>query len=181
MGYILKIIVYLLWFGIALYFGIGGYVALDIEDKHKKAREQPEKIVDYHGIEFKNEAIAQVHSDEVKAMGYFRILLNNLPTNLLYLFTAMAFGVLGVITRINKEIAMDKVLFKDIEVYFSPILGLMIGILILAISRIIPNLLVDGESNVEPLTLAFLSLIAGFSSKQFYEWLVKSTQSIFKK
>jgi len=174
-------IIYLFWISIGLYVGVGGYIALDLEERKKQAMYLPENKVDYGGVSFRNSEMMNVYDDEKKAKEYFDFILKSLPKNMIYLFTAMAFGILGVITRITKEIAIDKVEIMNVEIYFFPILGLMTGILILAISQIIPNILISGNVSVEPLTLAFLSLIAGFCSRQFYNWLINTSGSIFPK
>ncbi|WP_299367133.1 hypothetical protein [Winogradskyella sp.] len=176
---ILRVIAYLLWLSIGLYFGVGGYLTLDLEERKINAKSLPRAEAVYDGIEFKNIELAQVYIDEKKAKPFFSFIMDNLPKNLIYLITAMSFGVLGVITRITKETVIDKFEFKKTEMFFYPILGIMTGILILAISKIIPNLLVNSKNNVEPLTLAFFSLIAGFGSQRFYTWLTESSSKIF--
>ncbi|MEM8927772.1 MAG: hypothetical protein AAGC45_06180 [Bacteroidota bacterium] len=185
---IAKVILYLLWLILGLYVGIGGYVALDIEKRKAEAKisanlkmsEEKSAIVDQ--IDFKTEELARIYMDEKKSKKYFGFIFKSLPKNMIYLFTAMSFGILGVISRVTKNLSIDglELRSKDVEVFFSPILGLMTGIIMLAISRIIPNILVGNSGEIEPLTLAFLSLIAGFCSKQFYNWLVSSGGKIFK-
>lgn len=176
----IKIAVYIIWFVIGLYFGIGGYVALDIEKRKVHSKYLPENSVVFEEIEFRNIEAASVYDDEKKAHRFFGLILKSLPKNMIYLFTAMSFGILGVVTRITKEVAIDNADIKAVEVYFFPVLGLMTGIIILAISQIIPNILINSSGSVEPMTLAFLSLIAGFCSKQFYEWLISASGSVFK-
>ena len=161
---ITKVILYIIWLILGLYMGIGGYVALDIEQRKTEAKisaslkvsEEKSAIVDH--INFKTEELAKIYIDEKKSKKYFGFIFKSLPKNMIYVFTAMSFGILGVISRVTKNLAVDRVGLqsKDVEVHFSPILGLMTGIIMLAISKIIPNVLVGNSGEVEPLTLAFL-------------------------
>lgn len=175
----IKVVVFLFWTIASLYIGVGGYVALDIEKQVQVARLLPESQVLFKGIAFKNREALKAHKDELKAISFFSPLILNLPRALLYLLTAMAFGTIGAVTSISKKIAMEKMDIKNVPVHTTLLLGGLTGLLVLGIATLIPDLLLIGERDLNPLSLAFFSLLAGLSSEKFFGWLTKVNDKLF--
>jgi hypothetical protein len=170
--------VLIVWVLIALYFGVGGSLALDVERRIVIARQLPEDLKKHGLITFRNREMLEARNDE-KLSDQIFIYIKYFPKPLLYLITSMAFGAIGSITYLVKEITIGKKKISEVNTYAFPFLGCLIGMLVLGVGNLIPEILVIGETTLDPLSLAFFSLLSGLACEKFFLWLTKINDKIF--
>lgn len=165
----------LAWLVISLYFGISGYLAVDLIHQSEKAEREKSKPFTVGVLEYSNEYIFS-YEMVIKIFPY----LNKLTGSLALVMTAMAFGALGGVTRLLKQIAFEKLSTENVNFISIPLIGMLSGIFILGVAYVIPTILVAGDQRIRPETLLFLSLFSGLFSSRFYGWLSNNFNSIFK-
>lgn len=178
MSKIIAILFIIFWLLSSIYFGTGG---LNYVNRHQpnvtKINDTTQVIL--NGKYYKNRyELDCKQEDEISSKIY--PLLEPLPTSLLYLVTIFSFGLLGSITNIFKQIAIDNKKIENTKYVSEPILGMLTGLIIMGLSFLIPNTLATQEIELKPQSLLFLSLFSGFFSLKFYEYLNKNFGKIFK-
>lgn len=98
-----------------------------------------------------------------------------LPIELIYFITSCAFGVIGGIIRVVR-LAIERKSLSDSGYFKFPIMGVMVGILVLGISYLLPTFLSTSETKIDSTSLMFLSLFGGLFSSIFFNRL----ESVFK-
>ena len=166
---------------IALYFGSGGFIILENEQKYERAIVLPEKTAKYKGIPFYNKEVMLTAKEQeliTKIYPYSK----RIPSTLSFILTAMAFGLIGSLSKLINQCLSDKTKLSETEnLFLIPFQGALIGLIILGISYTIPTFLTNESGSLKPITVVLLSLFGGIYYKNFYTWLsslIKKT--IFK-
>lgn len=114
-----------------------------------------------------------------KTMDFFKF-IDMFPSLLLLVITACSFGLLGGTIKIIRDTVFNSIPISETKYVLVPLLGLLSGLIIFALSYIIPIVLVSGENEVRKTTLMFLSLFAGIMVDKFYFWLETLFNKLFK-
>lgn len=169
----------LLFLFASLYYGISGYLSVDLKNLKEKAEASKVDSVTVGDTRYVNKYyFLYTHNTEIveELFPY----LKNVTEPLALIITAVAFGALGGVSRIFIEATFENVRLSEVKIFYLPILGMLCGIFVLGITYVIPTILAAGDQKVRPETLIFLALFAGASSKKFFAWLDSAFSSIFK-
>ena len=163
------------WLCFGLYFGLAGILHADLmEEKESAIQEQTadgEHVYVYDGIRFSSYDKAVVYQREQMASGTFSWFLT-VPSKLILFLTAMALGGLGGVIGMVKQLALANASILDLKPFWGPMLGALIGLLVLGISYLLPVILTtDTEVEIRSTTLIFISMFAGLYARQFLRFL----------
>jgi len=168
------------WFCASLYFGTGGYNYITIRNELSKVETTNDTVrVVYRGITFSNKSYLDIYLEE-QANSSLYPLINTLPTSMLILITVFSFGILGSVTNLIKQIAIDGKKIEELKYISEPLLGMLTGLIIIGLSYLIPNTLAINDIELKPMSLLFLSLFSGYFSIRFYLFLAKVFDKLFK-
>ena len=171
----------LVWLVSGLYFGVGGYTKLKIEESTLSAQQEddPESSAQSSdGVTFASPDFEKVYRQEIKAVSIFPF-IDEVPDEMALLITACAFGILGAFTRIMKLLALKEEPLLKCRVISIPMLGSMTGFIMLGLASAIPYLLISGEGNINPISLVFLCFFAELYSQRFFNWLSKNIGKLY--
>lgn len=172
------------WMVAGIYFGVGGITLInasnDMEKTLKTTDTSKGGSVIYDKIPFKNiqevkNYISSKKNDNIKKWMFYV----DVPDFLSMIITGCSFGMLGTIISILYSLAFGGAKLDELKIFSQPLLGMMIGLMVMAISYLIPSLLKTDtatDNNINPLSLMFFCLFAGIYSKDFYERVA----SVFK-
>jgi len=178
----MKIIAIIIWLLFGLYFGLGGLLKAELEEGInllKLPLEDTKESVVYEGITFSSREALEMHLKIEKIILFFPWVYY-LPSIVVIVFTSGAFGALGGVTRIVKQLAIAKISISDIAVVSIPLFGFLIGILLLGIASVIPAALTASKVDIQPTTLLFICLFGGVYSEHVYKWLESQIKHIFQ-
>jgi hypothetical protein len=173
------------WILFGLYFGIGGWTKIDFEQKKEFTSDNTssdEQPFIYDGFSFDSYGDVIAYVEKEKIYKYVRWIFY-LPSFIGFVITAGAFGVLGGVTNIIKEIVTKKKEDDDIEVFkvfYVPLLGFLIGLLMLGIVQILPSAITFNQTDVNPASLLFLCMFAGIFYENFFTWFGNIVKTIFR-
>jgi len=170
---------------LSLYFGIGGIMSIDLNAANKQieqAKQTDNVAVIYDGITFKNKGAMQQYLQELKKESLVKFFwwIDDLTDFGALIITACFFGMLGGIISIVNDITINNKKIEDLHFYSTPISGFLTGFVVLAITYLIPTLLVEKSDNIRSVSLMFLCLFGGIKSKEFYEKIDKYFSKLFK-
>ena len=171
------------WITTACTFGIQGIVLLNFKQQLNDAEDTPalKTPIKVDGILFEHKAEIKVYKNIKDLHGFFVFKsLVTYPAFLLLILTACAFGMLGSSVLIVKKVVLDKIPIEEINVWLLPLLGLMVGVIVLGIADLVPTLLVEGKESIRPITLVFMAFFAGLFVERFYAWVEANFKVIFK-
>ncbi len=181
--YFLNSLRILLFYSIAifiLYFGIGGFIYLELVQEKARIEESPQSddtSYNIDGIGVKGKDMARIVGQIILTEEIFP-LVNHLPSFLNYIITAMSFGAFGSFGFvINSAIKNGLNLKTSRNLFIFLINGGFAGVIVLAISYTVPFLLTAEAVTLKPTTVVFFCLFAGFLHTKFFDWF----SSIFDK
>lgn len=164
-------------FLVSLYFLVGGISNVLIDEQFEHAREQPyQPVQDLDSKVFRN-------IDEMKTYEEYEKMLTAYPLYekfgeiLMYLINLMCFGMMGSIVRILLTWKMGGLKNLDSKDFLSPILGALIGLIIIGVSAILPDF--KYASGTQKVYYA-LALLGGIYSVEFFNWLKYKAEQILK-
>lgn len=170
----------LFWFCLSIYFGTGGYNYINIvQGEHKVEQSKDTVEVLYNNITYKNKAHLN-YCLELEANASLYPIISSLPTSLLILITIFSFGILGSVTNLIKQIAIENKPMVELKYISEPILGMLTGFIIIGLSYLVPSTLATTDIELKPMSLVFLSFFSGLFSKDFFIHLSKLFNRIFK-
>jgi hypothetical protein len=169
--------------------------------------EEPSETFEYNGIIFENKEeirdyVAQENWEASLSMKFSKIkkqILGDFGGSLVFILTAISFGVIGTLTEQIKRIVVCKrernrakrngqnvqcdYILEDISILYRPLFGGLVGFMALGVTSLIPMLLqTTTEYNViRPTSLLFLCFFSGVMSDEIYEWLISMMRNFFKK
>lgn len=174
--YLLAYTSFVFWLILGLYFGLAGILYADLmEEKTSTIQQQTtsegDAVYMYDGVPFSSYEKAQMHQQEQDAQGLFKW-FTYLPSKLILFITSMALGGLGGVIGMVKELALTKVKIVDLKPFWRPMLGALIGLLVLGLSYLLPVVLTTAtEVEIRSTTLIFVSMFAGLYARQFLQFL----------
>jgi hypothetical protein len=170
----------LIWFCSSIYFGTGGYNYIKVKQDEEKAANSSDTIkVVYNEVCYKNKASLLVALEKQATINLYPM-IEPLPTSVWVLITIFSFGILGSITNLLKQIALDSKEIVELKFISGPLLGMLTGFIIIGLSYLLPSTLANGDVELKPVSIMFLSLFSGFFSIEFYIFLAKLFNRIFK-
>jgi hypothetical protein len=135
------------------------------------AKPQTQVKYEIDGVRFSTLEAAEQWRDEENMLGLF-IWLDDKPAGFILFITAIAMGGLGGAIGIVRNVSMFKQDLLHQRVLSLPLLGSLIGVMVLGISYLLPLVLTtDTNAEIRPTTLIFLSLFSGLFSKDFLKTL----------
>ena len=187
------------WFNIfsgifSFYIGIGGWEAARIKqeiesDSHKQiqvaASEQlttnsPQSYI-YDGTAYKDmkSLIAAVDDEQFnKLFGWMQWI----PIHVIYVLAACSFGCLGANISIVYDIVRHGAKVPSSSESARPLLGAGIGLMTLAITQVLPRILLVDAGTSSSTALICFSLFAGANAETVYKYFVSSaTRNISEK
>lgn len=162
------------WLCLSAVIGVQGIVLLEMTERQNQAKNglKLEDPIIIDEIYFLTNEEAIVYAEIQSLSDFFFIkALSQYPTFLLLILTSCAFGILGCCVAMIKSAVLDKERVSNVHMGLLPLLGLMVGIIVLAIADLVPVLFTEGSGTIRPITLVFLSFFGGLFIKQFYPWL----------
>lgn len=103
--------------------------------------------------------------------------LENIPNAISLVITACAFGLIGGIIQILKQVAFEDKPLESTKYFSLPVLGLLTGVIVLGITHLLPTIFFSSGAEISANSMMFISLFSGLFSKKLYERL----SSIFDK
>ncbi len=162
-----------LWLVFGLYFGIGGWTRVALEEDIARLLDQSSQDgtpVVLEGVEFADLSDAMVFLEKRRAEKIFPW-IHLLPSFAGLFLAAAGFGALGAITRQMKHLVVDHWSLLQLHVIAGPLLGFLLGLALLGVAYVIPVALASGEDvQPRPATLLVLCLIGGLFPARLYEW-----------
>lgn len=198
---VLSFTVILIWAGISGYVCIGGLSMIDATEKVKLIEKRvgvpivreialegtdPASIINEITASSDKNTQNQLTFEDKEAIqnlwhvywyygarGFsYIIFLTILPyTGLLFLSVGAA-GLLGSIGRIVIDHVRNIGTIRESKYITSPIAGFFMGIMVLAISYIIPTVIVKGDTYLNITSVVLICFFAGFFSDSFYKWIM---------
>ena len=92
-------------------------------------------------------------------------------TALLFLTVGTA-GVLGSLARMVIDHVRDIISIDESKCFAFPISGFFMGIMVLAISYIIPSVFIRGDTTVNTTSVVLICFFAGLFMDLFYNWIM---------
>jgi hypothetical protein len=178
----IKTIIMALLFFLALYFGSGGFIVLENEQKYEKALTLEKKEALYNNlIPFYNKEVMEAAKQQDLILKFYPY-YDKLPSVLNFIITAICFGIIGSIGKIiNDSIKNETILHKKTNLLLIPCQGGIIGLIILGVSYTIPVILTSDNITLKPITVVFLSLFSGIFYENFYQWFLRNlNENVFK-
>lgn len=103
-----------------------------------------------------------------------------LPYMALLFLGAGAGGTLGSVARMIIDHARNVRPIRESKFLSFPLLGFFMGIMVLAISYVIPTIFIKGQSSLNIASIVLISFFAGVFSDGFYEKIQLLIQKFFK-
>ena len=174
----------IIWLCIGLYFGTGSYSniqnRIDKKDADKAWQTIDTSKTTKYEIALKKAALDDARENEKAILNLYPF-ISKFPNALISLITVFAFGILGSIINLLKQIVLEDKKPTDLKFVAEPLLGMLTGFVIIGLSILVPNTLATSDVELKPMSLMFLSLFSGFFSKRFYVFLSDLFDRIFKK
>jgi hypothetical protein len=195
-------IVILIWAGISGYVCIGGLSMIEATEKVKLIEKKVEvaivREITLEGTDpasIINEITASTNNKNTqnqltfedkeaiqnlwhvywyyRARGFsYIIFLTILPYTVLLFLSVGAAGVLGSIARIIIDHVRNIGTISESKYVAMPIAGFFMGIMVLAISYIIPTVIVKGDTYLNITSVVLICFFAGLFSDSFYKWIM---------
>lgn len=164
---------------VSLYFGISGYLSVDLKNLKEKAETAKVDSVTVGDTRYANKYyfLYIYNTENVEKLFPY---LEGIPEAFALIITAVAFGALGGVSQIFIQAAFGGAALADIRILYLTIVGMLCGIFVLGITYVVPTIFASGDQKVRAETLIFLALFAGVYSEKFFGWLDIRFDSVFK-
>ena len=106
--------------------------------------------------------------------------LTILPYTILLFLTVGAAGVIGGVAKIIVDHVRNITPIKDSQYIAFPIFGFFMGIMVIAISYIIPSVFIRGDTHLNLTSLVLISFFSGIFSDKFYNWIIVNIERFLK-
>ncbi|RFZ85348.1 hypothetical protein DYU05_07050 [Mucilaginibacter terrenus] len=175
------------WAVTGLYLGIGGLTKLDTDENFKDIQKRKTELelkkfnppITVKEIPIDNEYDYQIFTLHQGIEEYFTWTVI-LPRFAALSITAMSFGLLGAVVFLLKSLALNKEDITKIKYLSLPTLGILTGMVVLGLSYILPTIIVEGATEIRPITLMFFCLFCGICSENFYKKIDDLFEKLFK-
>jgi hypothetical protein len=164
---------------LGLYCAAAGWVNADLNAavKENKTSEVVQPVL-AHGLRWVNADALKRYETAYEARQWFPWMVN-LPHQVALLITAISFGMIGGVARVGWD-AIGKKVDLGIQSLGVVFLSGLAGLVILAVSYVIPAALTISEGTVRPVALFFLCLVGGMFYDHIYSWLKKRLEKLFE-
>jgi hypothetical protein len=179
----LAIVVTFCWFALGGYIGVAGLIHDENQRKLNAIEESsdPGTHVEYDGIEFYSQSHLLHYLNDLKADNYFWW-TESMPELLMLAISSCGLGAFGGVISIIRLVAFRQVPIEETHYISIPFMGFLLGMVILAISYVLPALIVSDENlQIRQTTLMCFSLFVGLFSKSFLIWLEITFGNYLKK
>ena len=113
--------------------------------------------------------------------GYsYVVFLTILPFTALLFLTVGAAGAFGGAARILIDHARNVVLIENSKFVTFPMFGFFMGVLVLAISYLIPSIFVKGDTQLNTSVVVLICVFSGIFSNRFYDWIIGIMEKFLK-
>jgi hypothetical protein len=171
------------WFALGSYTGVAGLIHDENQRKQNAIEESghPGTEVEYDGIEFTSQSHLLHYLNELKADNFFWW-TDSMPELLMLAISSCGLGAFGGVISIVRLVAFKDTPVEETSFIAIPFLGFLLGMVILAISYVLPALIVSDEDlEIRQTTLMCFSLFVGLFSKSFLIWLEITFGNYLKK
>jgi hypothetical protein len=182
---LLPALILAIWLLGGLYVGIAGITKVSSDEVLESIVQDRDKLQkDTINTTWNGQHVATLY--DLKYLSEYTTLTNlfpwtqAIPKFTAYLITAMAFGLLGALIGLIKDLALTATVARDTKWFSRPLLGLLTGLVVLGLSYLLPTVLIKGNNEIRPLTLMFLCLFCGIFSEKFYHSLASSFDKLIK-
>lgn len=172
------------WLLGSLALGTYGLMMLHFHEDIKKADQmvmEDTPRASYNGIQFDSKEHMKIYFKMARMdEGHLFKWISVLPEFLILMISACSFGLLGSASMVIREVVMGKgqLLWKN--AVWIPVLGAVVGVVVLALATLVPTILVESSNGIRPVTLVFMSFFGGLFIRQFYAWAFNRFQLVFK-
>jgi hypothetical protein len=177
------IVITFLWFAMGSYTGVAGLIHDENQRKQNAIEESSGsgEHIEYDGIEFTTHGHLLHYLNEMKA-DYFFWWTDYMPELLMLAISSCGLGAFGGVINIMRLVAFKKVPIEETSYIAIPFMGFLLGMVILAISYVLPALIVSDENlQIRQTTLMCFSLFVGLFSSSFLIWLELTFGNYLKK
>jgi hypothetical protein len=169
----MKIVALVFWMIASLYFCIGGLTSIIIVEKSEEAQKLP--LFKDTGLKDKNNdwvrnIPALEANEDYEKMASFYPMYQFCGDTFSYIITLISFGVLGTVVKILISITFGKKGLEENNLYTLPLLGGLLGLLVLVLSELLPEFKYKSGNDKLFYSAAFLG---GLYTKEFFTWLEK--------
>ncbi|MEP2773084.1 MAG: hypothetical protein ABJH05_13115 [Fulvivirga sp.] len=161
-----------------LYVGVVGFIREDLKERVIAAELLPVEKVTIDGNTYRNQEMAEAMIEFNDLACTYGKWITDLPELAMLFITAIAFGLLGGVTKSVYQLSKNEIDFGDFHVLLNPFFGLLMGLLTLGLSYLIPTIFASGESEIRRTTLICFALFAGLFSDQFIQNIEKRFSKI---
>lgn len=175
----MKKLAIVIWTITSIYCCIGGISNIIITKKFEEAKKLP--LFRDTGLRDKDDNfvrnIAELDANkDYESMTRFYPMFTWWGETFSYILILMAFGVLGAVIKILLAISLGKEGLGSQHVYILPVVGALLGLLVLVASDLLPEF--KYKSGNDKLYYC-LTLLAGLFTQQFLVWLEARFNTLF--
>ena len=170
----LKILLLLIFTFGSLYFGLGGVIRANYDEEvgqlvvDTETESEDSKIL-YDGFEFENFSELKVHLATMRIPQFYEWVVVDISGFMALVITSLCFGLLGSLIFLMRKNSRPISQLSLEQIILFPLYGMLTGLVVLGLSYIIPFFLTTDQANLRPISLMFLSLLAGTFIDVFYE------------
>lgn len=193
-------IVILIWIIISGYISIGGLTMIEATEEVKlieiKYDVEIAGIILFSSIDARIKAreivnnwdpqVGSLSFEEIESINnlghvywYYRypdysyiFFLTILPYTALLFLTVGAAGVFGSVARLIIDHARASIPIQESKFITYPIFGFFMGIMVLAISYVIPSIFIKGETTINTYSVVLICFFSGIFSERFFNFII---------
>jgi hypothetical protein len=167
-----------IWLIGALYVAVAGWVAYKTLEG-VTVSSGPDQYVEYEGLSFQNKENLQEFLHDKQSYSLFPWIFA-LPQELVPILTSIAFGTLGGVAALLKQILHDRLPVSNLPVFSRPVFGALMGFMLFLLSFLAPALFVtSSRPSARAETLAGLSFFGGAFSDLAFTWVEAQVRKLF--
>jgi hypothetical protein len=174
----MKIVAFFFWAILSLYFCVGGLTNIIILKKFEEAEKLPlfkdSGLKNKNNDWFRNIAALDANADYEKMISFYPS-YEFVGTTFSYIITLMSFGILGTIVKILIPISLGRTKLGNQNVYTLPFLGALLGLLVLVLSEMLPE--IKYKSGNDKLYFG-MAVLGGLFTQEFFQWLEEKFTSL---
>ncbi|MDX1672905.1 MAG: hypothetical protein R3211_11225 [Balneolaceae bacterium] len=175
----MKILTLIAWTLVCIYLGFAGWARVQSEQKIEiSSTAGPDQVQCGEEITFGSLEDCLMYEREKQTSALFPWVFN-IPSFFGVIIVSIFFGSLGGVIKVLKEITLDKLQISRMRASILPFFGGLMGLIILGISILVPDVISANEIVVRPTTLLFLTMFGGAFSDKAFSWADAQMTRIF--
>lgn len=163
------------YLGVAAWMGMRTLQATSVRDNPANAGGRQ---YEYDGLVFRDEQSVREFLQERRSTRVAPWIFE-LPEELIPLVACLGFGVLGGAAQLMKTAKSTNALLPGRLLFAEPILGGVIGLMVVLLAWAIPALLTTAKVPLRPESVIALALCGGAFSDRAWGWLERLGQTVF--